>query len=371
MKYIFLLFIFVNQISFAQILPTQGPSDEMIERMAIHNQQVNRNTSSLKYFLNSSKEVVPFYEWDETGYLLMSDSDFFGIAREIKKTIAANLPNNVTLIVYTQSKSKSYQQQLKKKYTKYIPEEQLIILEVENSTGDFLPGNHHDFWTRDNTPVPVWVQGEPSFVDARYYYSFEPDTFLKDFFGISLSSHDYFYEGGNLVANSKGDCFVVNRKKAYPGGVSDTASIPDAIFENYYGCKRLTRLKHLKGIGHSDEVVKFMTDEIIITDTEEYIPILEKAGFEVYVFPEPDYKYETYIGSLIVNDVLYVPIFGEENDDKALQLYRDLNLGYKIVPISSRNLSTRGQGSIHCITMNYPPMEIQKITQHLNGRIIN
>jgi hypothetical protein len=62
----------------------------------------------------------------------------------------------------------------------------------------------------------------------------------------------------------------------------------------------LIRLKHLKGIGHSDEVVKFMTDSIVLTDTEEYVDILESHEFEVISVPEPDRKYETYINSLIV-----------------------------------------------------------------------
>ena len=62
----------------------------------------------------------------------------------------------------------------------------------------------------------------------------------------------------------------------------------------------MIRLKHLKGIGHSDEVVKFMTDSIVLTDTEEYVDILESHEFEVISVPEPDRKYETYINSLIV-----------------------------------------------------------------------
>ena len=172
------------------------------------------------------------------------------------------------------------------------------------------------------------------------------------------------------MANSRGDCLVVNRKRSYPGGVSDTAAIPDSIFKNLYGCKTLNRFKHLKGIGHADEVVKFMTDDIVLTDTEEYVDTLKNAGFTVYLLPEPDLAYETYINSLIVNNVLYIPIFGEKNDKKAVDMYKNLNLGYKIVTVNSRELSTQGQGSVHCITMNYPPMSMAQIIQRFNATVI-
>ena len=163
---------------------------------------------------------------------------------------------------------------------------------------------------------------------------------------------------------------VVNRKKSYPGGVSDTGAIPDDLFKTTYGCKTLTRFKHLKGIGHADEVVKFMTDDIVLTDTEEYVDALKKAGFTVNLLPEPDQAYETYINSLIVNDTIYVPVFGENNDQKALDIYKSLNLGLKIIPINSRELSTQGQGSIHCITMNYPPMPLYQVLSTLNATVV-
>src|SRR5690606_28624226 len=133
----------------------------------------------------------------------------------------------------------------------------------------------------DNTPVPVWNQNGMGLVDARYYYNFEPDAFFKDLFRSSLDRHSYFYEGGNFTANALGDCLVVNRRASYPGGDSDTAAIPDEIFRNKYGCTRLIRFRHIKGIGHSDEVVKFISDKIVLTDTRAYVPTLEAAGFTV------------------------------------------------------------------------------------------
>lgn len=352
-----------SQNLFAQMLPVQGASDELIEKMAMHNKQVSRSKSALGPINFRSTTVLPFYEWDKTGYIVMSEDDFYGIAEEMKKVIAENIPANVTLIVYTQSSNKTYHKQIEDLYSKYIPKNQLKILQVPVS-------GSNDFWSRDNTPIPVWKDGKPALVDALYYYNFEPDKFMSKFFGVSMDSHNYFYEGGNFMANSKGDCLVVNRKKSYPGGVSDTAAIPDDIFKNLYGCKKLIRFKHLKGIGHADEVVKFVTDDIVLTDTKDYVDILKNAGFKVFLLPEPEYAYETYINSLIVNNVIFVPVFGENGDKAALDIYKNLNLGFKIIPINSRDLSTKGQGSIHCITQNYPPMPISDIVRNLNATLV-
>lgn len=363
---LFLIIIFglMSAVVHAQTLPVQGASDEMIEMMAQHNQQVAATETTLGPIARQrSGNIVPFHEWDKTGYIVMSDDDFYGIAEDMKRIIAENLPNDVTLIVYTQSTNKSYQKQLEATYSQYIPLERLKILQVPRS-------GTNDFWTRDNTPVPIWKDGMAALVDAKYYYNFEPDGYFKNLFGLEMLSNNYFYEGGNFIVNSRGDCLVVNRNRKYPGGTSDTGAIPDDLFKNTYGCKSLIRFKHLKGIGHSDEVVKFMTDDIVLTDTAEYVDTLKKAGFTVHLLPEPDYAYETYINSLIVNDTLYIPVFGESNDKKAVDMYKSLNLGLKIVTINSRNLSTQGQGSIHCITMNYPPMPLNQIVSNLRATII-
>lgn len=358
---------FLSSTVWAQSLPVQGGTPEMLRAISEHNVQQAKADQAARDLLGplgksvSADSLSPFYEYDKTGFIAFSDDDFYGIAEDMKITVAKNLPNDADLIVYTQSTSKGHHSDLINYYSQYIEKARIHILQVPQS-------GSNDFWSRDNLPLPVWKNGNLALADARYYYNFEPDAFLGKVFGAEVLKHNYFLEGGNFMANGKGDCLVVNRKKSYPGGVSDTAAIPDDIFKNIYGCKTLTRFKHLKGIGHADEVVKFMTDSTVLTDTIEYKPILEKAGFTVVMLPEGQQKFETYANSLIVNNTVFVPVFNQSNDQKALNVYSAF--GLKVVPVQSSELATQGQGGIHCITMNYPPTTLQAIAKSMNATII-
>ncbi len=358
MKFFILLLLVSGFPSHAFASVPHGPSNAQIEAMA----RANAQMAAIERFTSPrirNANIRPFFEYERTGYIVFSDDDYRGIARDMKKVIAQNLPADVTLIVYTQSANKNYHQQLLNTYGQYIPRERLKVLQVPNSGAN-------DFWSRDNTPVPVWNLSNMGLVDARYYYSFEPDNAFARWWAALVDKHNYFFEGGNFVANGRGDCIVVNRRASYPGGVSDTAAIPDDVFKNKYGCKTLTRLQHLKGIGHADEVVKFMNDTTIVTDTHQYEALLRTKGFNVVMMPEPDLDYETYINSLQVNDVLFVPVFGERGDQVAMDTYKSLNPNLKIVPVPSRALATQGQGGIHCITMNYPPVPLADLLNLLS-----
>lgn len=364
MKLILPLFILIfAQTGWSQSAPrAHGFSEVQLSEMSAHNlrlAQQERSRGLLKARNNAN--ILPFAEYQTTGYVVFSADDYYGIAEDMKLRIAKNLPNNTTLLVYTSSSNTQYHKQLFNKYATSMQPGQIKVLQIPAS-------GSNDFWSRDNLPLPVWDNSQFSLVNARYYYNFEPDVFFQNLFGVNMAAHNYFYEGGNFIANAKGDCIVVNRKRQYPGGVSDTAAIPDEVFKNLYGCKNLTRLKHLKGIGHADEVVKFMSDTVLLTDTTEYVAILEKAGFDVILLPEGQEDYETYINSLQVNDTIFVPTFGESNDAAVVAAYE--KFGLKVVSIRTDKLATQGQGGIHCITMNYPPSAINQVLSQMSAKIV-
>lgn len=163
------------------------------------------------------------------------------------------------------------------------------------------------------------------------------------------------------MANSKNECLVVNTQA--------TSVVPDSVFLAHYGCRVLVRLPFVKGIGHADESVKFIDDHTVLTDEKSYVPLLESKGFDVVMLPRPKLKYETYVNSLMINGVVYVPIFGRPSDQKALAVYRSMGFE-KVIGLRSDTLSNRGMGSLHCITMTYPKVPMSELLHSMGGSLL-
>jgi agmatine/peptidylarginine deiminase len=195
-------------------------------------------------------------------------------------------------------------------------------------------------------------------VDAKYYHGFEPDAEISRMFKAGLEKHEYYFEGGNFQASSKGDCMIVNNERH--------AQIPDGVFSGSYGCKQVIRLPFIDGIGHVDERARFINDKTIVTDTPAYKDLLEEKGFTVKLLPRPSQPYETYVNSLIMDGKVVVPVFGQATDAKALAVYE--SLGLKATGGDSTQLSNRGMGSVHCITMTYPVVPMADMLKALGAK---
>jgi hypothetical protein len=346
------------------------PDEQTLQIMIDH----NRQKATLEPLSDSPwTDMIrtnPFAEYEKTGYVFFNlPNPGNGVfapwmlsspVNRIRDTIASTLPKDVKLVVYTTSQDPSEVEAIREHFENLRNPEDLIILRMPP-----LGGN--PFWSRDALPVPVWELPrdrnlEMQLVDSRYYHNFEPDEFLSQLFGSLLNQVDYFFEGGNLIANQVGDCIIVNRISRT--GQSYVEAIPDYIFQRY-GCRTLVRLPHIRGIGHADEVVKFMSHNLVVTDTDDFADRLESAGFQVHLLPQGPRVFESYVNSLLVNDTLYVPAFGDPKDDIAVNVYRNLGLGLNIIKIPSRRLVAEGSGGIHCITANYPPVPLATLLEKL------
>lgn len=294
-------------------------------------------------------DVTPFAEYLDAGYLIFSDTFDFD-SEKAKLKMAEELPDDMTLVIYTQKRTNAYYKWLLNKFHKVIAPERIKLI--------YLPDSDKGFWARDAVPVPSFAKDGSFYItDAQYYHEFEPDEQIREYFSAGMMDHNFFFEGGNFMATSRGDCVIINNELVY--------NIPTAVFEKMYGCKQLLRLPHVKGIGHADESVKFMDDFNVITDEPSYVKPLEDAGFSVHMMPRPNNHYENYVNALITNGTIYVPIFGQKNDQKALDLYR--SFGYKVYGINTSTLSNKGLGSLHCITMTYPKVPFNELLGILNG----
>lgn len=340
--------------------PVHKYTEEENQKMIQHNAEQATND-----FINSifeqqrpqaaSVEIVrqPFAEYNDVGYVIFNDLDHYNTL-SVKKEIAKNLPEGITLVIFTGSKDKKYRRELVDIFSQQIDRNRLRIV--------YLPNGDNGFWARDGIPVPTWNltdSGGKEFavVDAKYYKSFEADQEVSKLFGAKHIQHDYYHEGGNFLANNQGECLIVDNDRAI--------KISDQVFKDKYGCQKTIRFPHTKGIGHIDETVKLINDHLAITDDQEYAQILQRNGFTVQMVPRPFKEYETYVNSLYVNGTLFLPVFSESGDAEAIRLYK--SFGYKVIPLDSRSLSNDGLGSIHCITMAYPPVAFNELLAKVGG----
>lgn len=313
--------------------------------------EFNRQSAQMKsIFTGRPAPSRPFSEVESAGYLFFSaDNDFD--STEAKRIMAKNLPSDVTLVIFTEPGDDI--PALRARYSGVIAASRLKIVEID--------GARRGFWARDGLPVPVWSDAkELEMVDAHYYHRFEPDAAIAGWFHSYLRQVGFYFEGGNFMTNDDGACVTVDNSRSI--------EIPNEIFSDEYGCKKLVRLPFEKGIGHVDESVRFFSTKVVATDSSSYARRLAAEGFDVRMLPRPDQEYETYANALIVNGTAFVPVYGEANDEKALDVYRAA--GFKVFPINSDMLSNQGLGSIHCITMTYPQVPFDKLLESLGGRVL-
>jgi agmatine/peptidylarginine deiminase len=326
-----------------------APSAEQARETARRNEALGQR------FRSSDRVEVPYRpyaDYEKIGYLLLS-ANFDLDSHHAKRALARALPEDATLVLFWNRFSADDKEWLLSKYQGAIDPKRIKFLE--------LPTGDKGFWARDGAPVPmIDKDNKLALIDAVYYHGFEADKQISETFHAGYAKHDYGFEGGNFQANTKGDCMIVNNDRH--------DKIPNGIFAQYYGCKQVIRLPHVTGIGHVDEVARFINDNVIVTSIPEYKPVLERKGFTVHMLPRPAQPYETYVNSLIMNDRVVVPIFDEDTDAQALAVYE--SLGLKATGGYSMTLSNEGLGSIHCITMTYPHVPMADLAKALGGREI-
>jgi len=278
----------------------------------------------------------PFADYEPTGYIVMSAADGHG-AGPLKRELARHLPSDVTLILYSDGRLPDDSARVVDEYRQLLPADRLVHVT--------WPKAKDGFWSRDALPVPlVDAAGRLVLTDARYWTGFEPDAHVGRLFNARVLTHSGQFEGGNFLANDRGDCFLVQTRLSN--------RISDRTFIERYGCRAVTRLPRDGGIGHIDERARFVSPATVVTDSVEYDAIFTARGFRTVRLPRPPGRYETYVNALFVNRTVFMPRFGRATDDEAARVYR--RLGFTVVGLDSRALSAKGKGSLHCIAMNYP-----------------
>ncbi len=312
-----------------------------------HNQKI---LSLLKFPLEKNWTVQrPFAEFESAKYLIQVDDKHVEY-QKISTTFIAHLPAHMHLVLLTNNQDRI--EPLKTQHKKLDQEKRLHILVIKGSFGGAM-------WTRDHMPLPMHINQElTGFVGHQYINGrIKPNQTVNTYFSKApFNEHQLRLEGGNFLADEKGNCFK-----------TDLHNIPTEIFNQYYGCKKTFVLECEVGICHIDEALKVLPNGTLLTNVPSYLEILAKEGFHVISLPIPKTSYGTYANALIIEDQVFVPIYREETDEEALRIYRDL--GYKTIPIDSRYVSSAWSGSLHCLSMVYPDIDLQMLESFLNGQL--
>lgn len=200
---------------------------------------------------------------------------------------------------------------------------------------------------------------------------------------ISIINSNIIMEGGSVEFNGKGSiltsrsCLLNKNRNPH----LNQKQIEE-ILCNYYGQEEVLWISH--GIigddtdGHIDCVARFVNYNTVLAVVEDNkydqnhtvlsqnlkelkkIKLLNRESLNIIELPMPKplfYKNKrlpaSYANFYIANHAVIVPIFNNENDDKALNIIQSCFPNRKIIGLDSSDIIL-GLGSFHCLTQQEP-----------------
>ncbi len=240
-------------------------------------------------------------------------------------------------------------------------------------------------WMRDYGPFGVLSkEGMSGVVDSTYrHYSYRRyddqfPTCMANSLELLPFGMDLILDGGNLMVDSKGNLFMTKRTYKWNRGKSKQEV--DRLLKAYFGVHTIHALEYAgypnypaDGTGHIDMYVKLLDDETVLiteTDDEPFKTAAEKAVTYFKRIKTPtgnNYRivringweeygtWYTYTNSLIVNNSVIIPAYGEWPDENqlAIEIYREAMPGISVHEVVSDQSIQLG-GSIHCVTQQIP-----------------
>ncbi len=268
----------------------------------------------------------------------------------------------------------------------FSAERYLRSAQVQLENVDLIRYGHNSVWTRDFGPWSVYHEKDMTFSLVDFLYSelrYLDDQVSR---GISQYLNVPLYEGSkvpNNIINDGGNFMVDGYGRAFTSKLllqsnhkMNQVLLKESLYR-YMGVDDLVILPWEPG-EHIDMYMKLLDEETLLIG--EYPPG-EENGLQIepnlkhitsYLFTpyERPYRifrvpmptltpgyyfseqggYRTYTNSIIINDLVLVPVFGVSDDAIALDTYRQAMPGYNIVGINCDELILSAAGALHCMT---------------------
>lgn len=288
----------------------------------------------------------------------------------------------VNLIVKNSSAKKNVEELLKKEN-----------IDRDKITFHFF--NYMDIWIRDYGPIFIVNQNENKLAMTHWifnawgekYEELKNDTIIPSLINQSMKipcfTPGIILEGGSVDANGKGTLITTEQcllnKKRNPN--LSKKEIEFFLMEYLMGEKIIWLKQGIAGDdtdGHVDDIGRFVNPFTLLCayeddkDDENYTilknnyDILKNSTdqdgnrFKIIKLPMPGFVGDggkrlpaSYANFYIGNDVVLVPVFGHENDQKALNVVQDCFPTRKVVGIHCFDL-VHGLGTIHCVSQQQP-----------------
>jgi agmatine/peptidylarginine deiminase len=231
---------------------------------------------------------------------------------------------------------------------------------VDMGKVQFLIRPNDSIWTRDYGPWFVFDGNEQiAIIDHVYNRPTRPnDDLIPIYFGeqqgIPVVHHDMLHTGGNYMTDgahiSSSTRLVYNEAAAHNGM---TPAQVDQLMHDYYGVETYTVMEYIEpgGIHHIDTWAKFLDEETVLVkevwpEHGTYANLNQRAALLASLPSSTGRNYQvhrvfcyniggsqpaSYTNSLIANDRVYVPLFGNATYDAgALAAYEQAMPGYDV-----------------------------------------
>jgi len=250
----------------------------------------------------------------------------------------------------------------------------------------------NDTWARDCSAISVYENSKAKLLDFTFTAwggKFEADLDnkmsqnLASVYAASLQKVDFILEGGAIESNGKGTLLITDECVFNANRNRHSKEESLTMLKKEFGVSNIISLQHgyLSGDdtdSHIDTLARFCNESTIVylkceDKEDEHYKALQAMETELQSFKDqegkrfkliplpftrPIYDDEdrlpaTYANFLILNEVVLVPTYQDENDQKALDILSKAFTPRQIIPIDCSTL-IRQHGSLHCVTMQYP-----------------
>jgi agmatine/peptidylarginine deiminase len=254
---------------------------------------------------------------------------------------------------------------------------------------EWLVRPNDSIWTRDYGPWFVFDgNGELAIIDHKYNRPSRPnDDLIPLYFGqaqgIPVYTHSMYHTGGNYMTDgahvSSSTNLVYTEAAAYNGM---TEAAVDQLMFDYYGVETYNVVPDIEsgGIHHIDCWAKFLDEETVLvkqaaTNHYTYAALEQRATLlaslpsstgrnyrihRVFCYTMSSSQPAAYTNSLILNDDIYVPLFGDATyDQQALEAYRVAAPGYTVRGYAYNGFIT--DDALHCRAMGIMDRDMLRV----------